>query len=375
MAGTGFDLIFIFLARWQTSAHERLMMERVQEIANKARDSEISLLGAVPIRHRPNWCQVVRRACLGRLRRSAKPVPYKNLPFRGRSRLGRNLTLHPDMKHHAKAYVFALLLVVSSCTARRPGTEQSTLPPDQASDRGSIAENATAGPNKKIDFSPVPHKFVGLETFNRGPVSVQVRMAQPADLQNLNLADTGAIIPLMIGTIILVAVPFGAAALPLLGAYAAWGVIFFGGVVPGLYGLEQHRRAVIAEAIAQVDLPRLTQTALERRLEVPAADIDEISDQRVEVVILSYGFAQAPWAEDSACSFLHAQIRLTIPEYATQEDWVFIEPYWRSNDAPPPYCTFANKLFANDGALARQILSESAEILAAIVTNRLKESQ
>jgi hypothetical protein len=234
---------------------------------------------------------------------------------------------------------------------------------------------AAAGPNEEIIFSPVPRKFAGLETFNRGPVSVQVRMARAADLQNLNLVSENVVIPLMLGTIILVAVPFGAAALPLLGGYAAWGVIFFGGVVPGLYGLEQHRRSVIAEAIAQVDLPRLTQIALERRLDVPEAAAHEIFDRRVEVVILSYGFAQAPDATDGACSFLHAQISLTIPEYETQKDWVFIEPYRRSDDAPPAYCTFAHKLFANDGALAQKILTESAEILAAIVANRLKESQ
>ena len=274
-------------------------------------------------------------------------------------------------------------LIVSGCVAgnapkpSNPGQAGSTTGEVPVS--GVSAEPIPTIPEEEIVFSPTPRKFDGLEALHRGPIAVQVRMAGAADLQNFGRLSTAEIMTLMFGSIILVSGGFGAAALPLLGAYAAWGAFFFGGVAPGASAFEKYRQSNIAEAIAKVDFPRIAQAALQRRLGQTVAEAEAETgtipgaERQVEVVVLSYGFA---WeTSDSACSFLQAQIRLTIPDHATQEDWVYIEPSRRSDDAPPAYCTYTNKLFANDSELARQTLSESAEILAAIVAHRLEGSR
>lgn len=158
--------------------------------------------------------------------------------------------------------------------------------------------------------------------------------------------------------------------LPLLFAYLALGGYLSAGIPAGK-ALERHRQSLIAESVAKVDFPRLTQMALRRRLKAAEAVPDETTERRVEVVILGYGFSGHQG--ENACSFLHALIRLDLPGHDTQEDQIFIEPFRRSDDAPPAYCTLEKKLFANDGELARKTLTESAEILAAIVARRLEE--
>jgi hypothetical protein len=280
-------------------------------------------------------------------------------------------------------FLCAAYLIVSGCVAGKPPKQSNAGQGGSTSDEASVssasAEPLPNLPEGETIFSSVPHKFKGLEELHRGPISVQVRMAKAADLQNFGRLSQAEIMTLALGSIILVGGGFGAAALPLLGAYAAWGAVFFGGAVPGMFGIEKYRQSNIVEAIAKVDFPQIAQKALQRRLGQPVAEGETETgpisgaERQVEVLVLSYGFAWAPDASDSACSFLHAQIRLTIPHHETQQDWVYIEPSRRSNDAPPAYCTYTNKLFAGDSELARQTLSESAEILAAIIANRLED--
>ncbi|HTN73443.1 MAG TPA: hypothetical protein VMO00_20340 [Methylomirabilota bacterium] len=279
-----------------------------------------------------------------------------------------------------------LFFIISGCVASSPvgpkqfNTEQGSSVSDETSIGEMPAEPIPKIPEGETIFSPEPRKFDGLEELHRGPIAVQVRMAQPADLQDFGRLSMAEGMTIAFGSIILVGAAFGAAALPLLGAYAAWGAIFFGGVAPGMSAFEQHRQSSIAEAIGKVDFPQIAQTALQRRLgetiseaEAETATIPGVGRQ-VEVVVLSYGFAWGP-VDNTACSFLQAEIRLTIPNHEPQNDWVYIEPSRRSNDAPPAYCSYAKKLFADDSALACQTLSESAEILAAIVANRLEDSR
>src|SRR5262247_3607928 len=108
-----------------------------------------------------------------------------------------------------------------------------------------------------------PRKFAGLETLHRGPISVEVRMAQAAELRNLELVTSDEAAALLLGGAILIGGSFGAAALPLLLAYAAY-FAFLATATPALSGLEGHRRSVLAESVANADFPRLTQIALQR---------------------------------------------------------------------------------------------------------------
>lgn len=272
-------------------------------------------------------------------------------------------------------------LILSGCVAASPAVPEATVaqadtwPSDDASSYGDTEEDISPDWQQEVELPLTPRKFDGLDTLYSGPITVRVRMAQPADLQNFGRVTGTKAMTLMLGSIIVVGGAFGAAALPLLGAYAAWGTIFFGGVAPGMSAFERHRQASIAEAIAKVDFPNIAQVALQRRLGGFEGEADADYERGVEVVVLSYGFTWAPGASDRACSFLQAQIRLTLPDYPTQEDWVYIEPSRRSDDAPPAYCTYIDKLFDNDSELARKALSENAEILAAIVAKRLKDER
>jgi hypothetical protein len=283
------------------------------------------------------------------------------------------------MKLNRVAYpIIALLLAGCVAGSKVSGIEGDSVARDERSVQSPSALPNADTSEEEIIFSPVPRKFDGLEELYSGPIQVRVRMAHAADLQDFGRITQTEAMTLFMGSAILVGGAFGAAALPLLGAYAAFGTIFFGGVAPGMSAFEQHRQANIAEAIAKVDFPQITQAALERRLsETYAVTAEQTArvlepERTVEVVVLSYGFAWNSRATETACSFLQAQIRLMIPGRETQKDWVYIEPSRRSDDAPPPYCSFAKKLFADDSALACQTLTESAEILAAIVAKRLE---
>jgi hypothetical protein len=290
------------------------------------------------------------------------------------------------LSYFASIPLFALFLIASACTTSIGAVKQSDS--DQPANSSNV-EAVYNGPEETISplaedetfFSPVPRKFVGLEVLRNGPIAVRVRMARPADLVNFGRLTETEAMTVAFASIIVVGGAFGAAALPLLGAYAAWGTIFFGGAVPGGLAFEQHRQASIAEAIAKVDLPKIVETALRRRLVslldesivAPSSDLD--IEREVEVVILSYGFLWNSAVPDTACSFLQAEIRLTIPNHETQKDWVYMEPSRRSDDSPPAYCSYSKRLFADDSALARQALSDNAEILASIVARRLESSQ
>ena len=280
-----------------------------------------------------------------------------------------------------RVWLLALGFVISGCV-----TAGHTLAQPANAQQEAATSNTTSGIEgetfgKAVEdeflFSPEPRKLDGLEELHHGPIAVQVRMAQPADLADFGRITFGEGMTLMLVSTTLVGAAFGAAALPLLAGYAAWATIFFGGIVPGGFAFEKHRQSAIVEAISKVDFPQIAQTALQRRLDEsilsaePETKIIPVVERQVEVVVLSYGFV---WSgvPDTACAFLRAQFRVTIPNFPTQRDWVSIDPWQRSADAPPAYCSYAEKLFAQDSALARQALSESAEILAAIVARRLE---
>ena len=276
----------------------------------------------------------------------------------------------------SKFKVSIAALALSACVAVDTGLRDQAFADDQEPqteevDAGSEMplEKSLASSDESRDGTK-PREFAGLDTLRQGPIYSEVRVAQPAELKKLGLITSDEAMAFVVGGSLLIAGGFGAAALPLLLAHlAVHGYLL--AWVPAGKALEGHRRAMIAESLAEVDFPSLTQTALRHRLKAEAAVSEETTERRVRVVVLGYGFMGDQG--EKACSFLHAQIRLDLPGHDTQEDEVFIEPYRRSDDAPPAYCTRAKRLFANNSELARRTLTESAEILAAIIARRLEE--
>jgi hypothetical protein len=197
--------------------------------------------------------------------------------------------------HLVMIQVLILFFIISGCggiTSKETNTEQANSISAAVSDHGELAEPSPTIPEDEIIFSTVPRKFDGLEELYSGPIAVRVRMAQSADLQNFGRITQTEAMTLAMGSIILVGGTFGAAALPLLGAYAAWGTIFFGGVAPGMSAFEQHRQANIAEAVAKVDFPQIAQTALQLRLNRRVAEgkaqlgPTNAIDRQVEIVLV-----------------------------------------------------------------------------------------
>jgi hypothetical protein len=276
----------------------------------------------------------------------------------------------PKFKVLTIGFFIGAYSVVQPGLSHRVFAEEQKSEVDELQSGSDVTTGTSLAPTEWRSVT-APRTFAGLDTLHRGPISVEVRMAQAAELRNLEFVTSDEAAALLLGGAVLIGASFGAAALPLLLAYAAY-LAFLAAATPGLTGLEGHRQSVLAESVANVDLPRLTQTALQRRLQATEASPNETPERRVEVVILGYGFVRGPQA-DSACSFLYALIRLDLPGHDTQEDWIFIEPSRRSDDAPPSYCTAAKKFIANGGELARQTWTESSEILAAIVARRLED--
>jgi hypothetical protein len=266
--------------------------------------------------------------------------------------------------------VFGAYAIVQPGLSHHVFAEEQKSEVDELQPGSEVAVEKSLAPTEWRSIT-APRKFAGLDTLHRGSISVEVRMAQAAELRNLELVTSDEAAALLLGGAVLIGASFGAAALPLLLAHAAY-FAFLATATPGLSGLEAYRQSVLAESVGKAEFPQLTQTALQRRLRATNVSADETPERRVEVVILGYGFVRGPQA-DSACSFLHALIRLDLPGHDTQEDGIFIEPFRRSDDAPPSYCTAAKKFIANGGELARQTWIESSEILAAIVARRLED--
>lgn len=270
--------------------------------------------------------------------------------------------------------------------AIQPGLCRQAIAENQKSEVEEMQGGTDAPVERPVtldQWSPdasAPRKFAGLDELHSGPISVEVRMARAAELENLELVTQDEALTILLGGIILVGAGLGAAgvtmAVPVWAVPALKGAMGLAATTPGgtaLVGLEGYRQSVLEDSVAKVDFSRLTQTALRRRLRATEASPDDEAPERsVEVMILGYGLVRGPQA-DSACSFLQALIRLHLPGHDTQEDWVFIEPSRRSDDAPPPYCTTVKRFIANGGELVRQTWTESAEILAAIVARRLED--
>lgn len=193
-------------------------------------------------------------------------------------------------------------------------------------------------------------------------------MAQEGELEDLvYLSDETAVLALA-GAAILIGGSAGVAAAPLLLAYAAYFLVGIPATAGVVWGFQSGRRSTMEATLREVDFAGTTRVAVEQRLSPACTPRGDGSAGRVEVVILAYGFTQET---EEVCSFVNALIRLDLPDQPPQEEDVIISPADRSPDAPPSYCTSVERLLARDGELARQTLSESAEILGAIVASRL----
>lgn len=130
------------------------------------------------------------------------------------------------------------------------------------------------------------------------------------------------------------------------------------------------RIKLLKDVVTSVDLVAGLQGALERFLGARDMALQEMQGG-LDVVIAGYGFQTAKDGE--TCCFIDVRTLLKIPGCDQQEDRVFLgaeEP--REPDLPPAYCTDLQRFLDEDGALARQALTDNAEIAAAVIAQRLQ---
>ena len=84
-----------------------------------------------------------------------------------------------------------------------------------------------------------------------------------------------------------------------------------------------------------------------------------------ELIISSYGLTKEP-----ACLFADAAIVVSKDGQPLLQEFIYIEPYLRSADAPAPLCATVDRFAADKGKLIRQGLNDYAQILAAIFMQR-----
>lgn len=132
------------------------------------------------------------------------------------------------------------------------------------------------------------------------------------------------------------------------------------------------RAKVLREAVASVDLVADLQGALERFLGVRQMTAG-VTKGELEVVVAGYGFQTSQ--ADEACCFIDVRTLLRIPGSDQKEDRVLLGQDALGFDIPPAHCTGLKRFLENNGALARQAMTESAEIAAAVIVQRLHRRQ
>jgi hypothetical protein len=204
---------------------------------------------------------------------------------------------------------------------------------------------------------------LGEAEFSNLKISVQIK--NPGNLKVNEFMAQNEIVGGLLGSTILIGGSFGALALPLVAAYGAWGLIGF----PSAFGIEGYRENQLKNALIETDLPKLTQNALQRH--VANKIISNVSDNkgRLAITIVNYGFSSS--SNNRACVFLDAAMKLEIPNMPVYEDKITIGDGVGQDDSPPAFCTHAKRFVSDNAKLARQSLSDLAEILAAIVVYRL----
>lgn len=133
-----------------------------------------------------------------------------------------------------------------------------------------------------------------------------------------------------------------------------------------LDAMERRQHEAIVAALQETDLLGHTRAALEQRLPAPAPDVT------LTVIVLAYGLVpKYGHPSGPLCLSLDADLVVRAGDRELFRDTVYLEPYRRSADAPPPVCADLAAFAAQDGAALRNAVLDYAQVLAAIARHRL----
>jgi hypothetical protein len=132
--------------------------------------------------------------------------------------------------------------------------------------------------------------------------------------------------------------------------------------------VERRQHEAIVAALQETDLLGDTRAALEKRLPAPAA----APEVTLTVIVLAYGLVpKYGHPSGPLCLSLDADLVVRAGDRELFRDTVYLEPYRRSADAPPPVCADLAAFAAQDGAALRNAVLDYAQVLAAIARDRL----
>lgn len=134
----------------------------------------------------------------------------------------------------------------------------------------------------------------------------------------------------------------------------------------GLNAAENKQQETIVAALKKAHLLDTTRASLAKRLPVqsPAATLS--------VIVLAYGLVPKYGnARGPLCLSLVADIVVQAGEREIFRDTVYLEPWHRSADAPPPVCATMEAFAAKDGVALHNAVLDYAQVLAAITRHRL----
>jgi hypothetical protein len=149
------------------------------------------------------------------------------------------------------------------------------------------------------------------------------------------------------------------------------GALILAPLTIGLHVSAQKEVNTVGRVLKEVDLIGETQRALLARGVPGEADADAM---QMTLVILAYGLIPKDphrilWG---LCLILESDLVLTAGGRELFRDTIYLSPYRRSADAPPPICGGMAEFAKNDGIALRNAALDYAQVLAAIALRRAR---
>lgn len=136
-----------------------------------------------------------------------------------------------------------------------------------------------------------------------------------------------------------------------------------------LYTHEKKLYSSINNELTNVSMTSMIAQSIKQRLNAKFKD-NEIPNLNVEVAIEAFGLSKSSSASPE-CLFIIGNMIFSKNNVAIKQEYLQITDINKSEDAPPPQCGTLERFGENDAQLVKDTLAEYAEVLAAMVTDRI----
>jgi hypothetical protein len=193
-----------------------------------------------------------------------------------------------------------------------------------------------------------------------GPVAVTVTTGSPPGVPQKTSKE---LLYLLLGGLLLA--PFGFVAPLYAGVFVVGGAITVIGSGTG-YVTEQAMFNAVARAVRESDLP----AALTNVLRADALPLDGQNEPTADATVAVQG-----WGLAGECLVASVELSISSDEKQILNDQLNLTIGDRSTDAPPVQCASLSRFAEDNGRLVRETVRDYAEVLAVMITDRLKRLQ